>query len=122
MMSTPDDESKSGDDPIKASSGSKRKASEHLVPPGDLTEDKEEQRLELNRVRARERRKRDKVMWSQMQQKIVNLTSENNELKTRVQMLETELGRSIRATHVVGGGDLVRFAPNSVWHARQALS
>ena len=61
MMSTPDDESKSGDDPIKASSGSKRKASEHLVPPGDLTEDKEEQRLELHRVRARARRKRDKA-------------------------------------------------------------
>lgn len=54
------------------------------------------------------------VMWNQMQQKIVVLSQENTDLKQRVQMLEAELGRTLRqqagmtaAAVPAGGGQMV---------------
>eukprot|EP00568_Trieres_chinensis_P002936 CAMPEP_0183308652 /NCGR_PEP_ID=MMETSP0160_2-20130417/22380_1 /TAXON_ID=2839 ORGANISM="Odontella Sinensis, Strain Grunow 1884" /NCGR_SAMPLE_ID=MMETSP0160_2 /ASSEMBLY_ACC=CAM_ASM_000250 /LENGTH=255 /DNA_ID=CAMNT_0025472521 /DNA_START=65 /DNA_END=832 /DNA_ORIENTATION=+ len=52
---------------------------------------REERRLEQNRIRARETRKRDKAKWQQMQQAIVSLTRENEQLKRRNEMLSSEL-------------------------------
>uniref|UniRef100_A0A7S4J7Q0 BZIP domain-containing protein n=1 Tax=Odontella aurita TaxID=265563 RepID=A0A7S4J7Q0_9STRA len=59
---------------------------------------REERRLEQNRIRARETRKRDKVKWKQMENTIVDLKRENEELKAKneflVEELEVFLGRS----------------------------
>uniref|UniRef100_A0A7S2AA95 BZIP domain-containing protein n=1 Tax=Trieres chinensis TaxID=1514140 RepID=A0A7S2AA95_TRICV len=52
---------------------------------------REERRLEQNRVRARETRKRDKAKWQQMQKIIVSLTRENEQLKRRNELLSSEL-------------------------------
>ena len=57
------------------------------------------ERLEQNRISARESRKRKKSMIEELQRTVIALTSENNELNGRNQSLRsqlTEIGRKVR--------------------------
>ena len=52
---------------------------------------REERRLEMNRQRAKDIRRRKKKMMEEMQKQIVFLTMENNKLRTQNQMQQAEI-------------------------------
>ena len=54
-------------------------------------EDEKQKRMEINRLRAKDIRKRKKKMLEDMQKQIIYLTLENNKLFTQSQMQQTEL-------------------------------
>lgn len=56
-------------------------------------ENEEQKRMELNRLRAREIRKRKKKMEEEMRQKIIQLTLENNRLSIQKKMQQDEIDR-----------------------------
>jgi len=58
---------------------------------------REKRRLEQNRIRAREARKRDKAKCQQMQEAIFGLTRENQQLKLRNKLLVSELSMVLQA-------------------------
>lgn len=53
--------------------------------------ERDERRLEINRLRAKDMRKRKKKMIEDMQQQILNLTTENNRLRIECQIQNAEL-------------------------------
>mmetsp|Transcript_61146 Transcript_61146/g.180857 ORF Transcript_61146/g.180857 Transcript_61146/m.180857 type:complete len:163 (-) Transcript_61146:1054-1542(-) len=74
-------------------------ATSHEVAP----EEGRRQRLETNRLRARERRKRDKVKWQHMQQELVDLKRENENLKRKNLALERELSATSQQGQIPPG-------------------
>ncbi len=70
------------------------------------TTTRDEKRMEINRQRAKEIRKRKKKMLEDMQQQIIFLTLENNKLRTQSQMQQTEINllRNFSSTSSIGGG------------------
>ncbi len=52
---------------------------------------RDERRMEINRQRAKEIRKRKKKMVEDMQKQIIYLTLENNKLRTQIQMQQAEI-------------------------------
>ena len=51
----------------------------------------EERRMEVNRMRAKQIRKRKKKMEEDMQKQVIQLTLENNKLRTQLKIQETEI-------------------------------
>ena len=51
----------------------------------------EERRMEVNRMRAKQIRKRKKQMEEDMQKQIIQLTLENNKLRTQLKIQENEI-------------------------------
>lgn len=54
-------------------------------------DERDERRMEINRIRAKEIRKRKKEMEEDMQKQIIQLTLENNKLRTQLKMQQTEI-------------------------------
>ena len=54
-------------------------------------DERDEQRMEINRLRAKQIRKRKKEMEEDMQKQIIQLTLENNKLRTQLKVQETEI-------------------------------
>ncbi len=52
---------------------------------------RDEKRMEINRIRAKEIRKRKKKMEEDMQKQIIQLTLENNKLRTQLKMQAAEI-------------------------------
>lgn len=52
---------------------------------------RDEKRMEINRIRAKEIRKRKKEMEEDMHNQIIQLTLENNKLRTQLQLQEAEI-------------------------------
>lgn len=52
---------------------------------------RDEKRMEINRIRAKEIRKRKKEMEEDMHNQIIHLTLENNKLRTQLQLQEAEI-------------------------------
>lgn len=52
---------------------------------------RDEKRMEINRIRAKEIRKRKKEMEEEMHNQIIHLTLENNKLRTQLQLQEAEI-------------------------------
>ena len=65
-------------------------------------DEKTERRMEINRLRAKEIRKRKKEMEADMQQQIIKLTLENNSLRSQIRIQDDELKllRGARNLHV----------------------
>lgn len=74
-----------------------KEADENKVePPRKVTrrcerDGKDERRMEINRLRAKQIRKRKKEMEEDMQKQIIQLTLENNKLRTQLKVQETEI-------------------------------
>lgn len=65
-------------------------------PPKKVTrrgerDERDERRMEINRLRAKQIRKRKKEMEEDMQKQIIQLTLENNKLRTQLKVQETEI-------------------------------
>jgi hypothetical protein len=67
-------------------------------------DERDERRMEINRIRAKEIRKRKKEMEEDMQKQIIQLTLENNKLRTQLKMQQTEISvlrnNSVSSSHV----------------------
>ena len=57
----------------------------------DERDEKTRKRMEINRIRAKEIRKRKKQMELDMQQQIIKLTLENNQLRSQIKIQEAEI-------------------------------
>mmetsp|Transcript_26100 Transcript_26100/g.32194 ORF Transcript_26100/g.32194 Transcript_26100/m.32194 type:complete len:178 (+) Transcript_26100:168-701(+) len=64
---------------------------------------RDEKKMELNRLRARDIRKRKKKMVEDMQKQIIYLTIENNKLRNQVQIQQSEINLLRQTAHGVGG-------------------
>lgn len=98
----------SGDDSYSRKSGTEEAESASIssirtatMMEGEEDESKEkrdERRMEINRQRAKEIRKRKKKMVEDMQKQIIYLTLENNKLRTQTQMQLTEINLLCQAS------------------------
>lgn len=101
--------------PVKAESATEGQQAQELpmgAPPDmetgtsgatseNVLQSKRKERLEQNRISARESRKRKKSMIEELQRTVIALTSENKELNGRNQSLRSnlsEIGRKVRST------------------------
>lgn len=66
-------------------------ASKETLESPSSNEDREKKRMETNRIRAKQIRKRKKEMEEDMRNQIVRLTLENNTLRTQLQVQEAEI-------------------------------
>jgi hypothetical protein len=74
-------------------------------PYNNQQKSKRKERLEQNRISARESRKRKKSMIEELQRTVITLTTENKELNGRNQSLRSnlaEIGRKVRAEKMFG--------------------
>ena len=78
------------------------KSSGYLSKNSDRV-DTEERRLEINRQRARDRRKRKKIMIEDMQRQLIILKNENNELRSQNQIQKAEILRLTAMNHGAHG-------------------
>ena len=94
-----DDEEKSQDSAVAKAPYS---TTDKAQPENARTDD--ERRMEINRLRAREIRKKKKQMLKDMEQQIILLTLENNRLRTQSQMYQTEINllRNFSTQQVAG--------------------
>lgn len=72
----------------------------------DIKAHKRKERLEQNRISARESRKRKKTMIEELQRTVITLSRENKELNERNETLRTqlmEIGTKVSVIQVVGG-------------------
>jgi hypothetical protein len=66
-------------------------ASKETLESPSSNEDREKKRMETNRIRAKQIRKRKKEMEEDMRNQSVRLTLENNTLRTQLQVQEAEI-------------------------------
>ncbi len=115
LIKSSSDEQKKQDAGLSSSKELGRNGANSLQVPEDTKQhrdEKTERRMEMNRIRAKEIRKRKKQMEVDMQQQIIRLTLENSQLRSQIKMQDAEI-KNLRNAFNPGFPSVSEINPNS---------